>query len=851
MNTDRWKKIEYLCQEALGRREEDRIAYLKHSCADDPELFDEVKSLLEHTGSYWLEEPLVHMQSSYIFSENLSVSDQMIGPYRLIRPIAAGGMGQVYLAVRNDDQFERFVALKVIHKGGVSDELLDRFYEERQILARLNHSNIARLFDGGTTEDGRPWFAMEYVEDGTPINSYCRNNKLSIEQRLTLFQKVCSAVQYAHQNLIVHHDLKPENILITDRSEPKLLDFGIARFMDLDAPTGPDQDRVHLLTPEYASPEQVLNQPASTTNDIYSLGVILYELISGRLPYSFDENHPEAIRKTVCEQIPPPPSAAAGSDISSSDLDDIILKAINKDQTKRYSSVEQLADDIRRHQQSLPVLAHEPSFLYRAGKFMSRNRLGVAVSGLLVVLVLSFSAVTYIQSLAIEKRAVEVENQRDRAEQVSRFLINLFGSADPSEAGQPTLSAVELLHRGTEKIETELNNQPEIQAELYLVISEVYEQLGLYDRGIEMARQSLDLYKSFHGERHSDIAKSLNAIGWLYRQKGNFEEAETYLQSSLAMRKSVLDTNHPDVARTLNDLGVLKQSMGDYAATDSLLAQALDIRRRYYGDRHESVGVTLSNYAALKWRLGDLETAEEMMRNVLMILKHNLGEENLRVSTAMTNLAAILLSQRKIDEAETFYREALDINYRLVGEEHPDVANGLAHLGNLLRAKGEFEEAEQYLNQSLTLRKKLLGTDHVLVGVSSYTLGELYYDMKQYYRAERQLLSAVDIFGGLFPDGHARTAQVLQTLGELYLERETYRLAKPKLSEALAIMKRVYGKSDERTLELMTTLGICSAHLNETEEAESYLSTALDQLQQSQDPSSELISEAQKVLSEL
>lgn len=601
---------------------EDRIPYLKNSCMNDPELFEEVKSLLDQEDSDWLEEPLVQMQSSYIFSKSDSVIDHTIGPYRLIRPIAAGGMGQVYLAVRNDQQFERFVAIKVIKKGVVSDEVLYRFYEERQILATLNHPYIARLFDGGTTQEGLPWFAMEYVE-GVPITEYCDKHDISTENRLRLFLKVCDAIQYAHQNLVVHQDLKPVNILITDNGQPKLLDFGIAKLLGLEKDKGVNQISAQVMTPEYASPEQITNVSISTASDIYSLGVLLYELLAGRRPYLFEERVPDVIRQTICNQIPEPPSAIPGSKLAKSDLDDIILKALKKEPTERYRSVEQFAGDIRRYQKSLPVIARKDSFSYRSKKFLNRNRWSISVSAAIAVVILVFSGITYFQSVAIEQRALEVETQRDRAEQVSEFLINLFGSVDPSEALDKSLPAVELLHRGADRIETELSEQPDLQAELYLVISEVYEQLGLFDEGIDLAQKAYQIQSDIYDSPHPDIASSLNALGWLFRQKGEFQTAESYLQSVLDMRIDLFGHTHPEVARTLNDMAVLKQSQGDYAATDSLLLRALEIRRGQLGDQHESVGVTLSNYAALKWRLGDLEAAEEMMREALSVFQHN------------------------------------------------------------------------------------------------------------------------------------------------------------------------------------------------------------------------------------
>ncbi|MDZ7720223.1 MAG: serine/threonine-protein kinase [Balneolaceae bacterium] len=632
MKPERWKKIETICQEAMTLSGEERTTYIENSCAGDPDLLDEVNSLLAQETSGWMEEPLVDMQSSLLFTDEEKANEQVIGPYRLIRKIGSGGMGHVYLAVRNDKQFERFVALKVIRKGVISDDVLTRFYEERQILASLNHPNIARLFDGGTTEDDLPWFAMEFVE-GTPVTDYCKRHQSTLEERLDLFLEICSAVQYAHQNLIVHRDLKPANILITEAGRPKLLDFGIAKLMDLDQKQRKAQYQNRMMTPEYASPEQVRNEPISTVSDLYSLGVLLYELLAGDLPYHFEKRTPANIEKTICNQIPEIPSKIKGAIHSGDDLDAIVLKALKKDPTERYSSVEQFADDVRRYQKTLPVVAKKDSISYRSGKFIRRHTIGIAASAVIALLVISFASVTYIQSKAIEERAIEAENERDRAEEVSRFLIDLFESVDPSEAQDQSLSAVELLHRGAGRVETELNDQPDLQSELYLVVSDVYESLGLYRQGFEMAEKALQLQRKLYGEIHPDIARSLNSLGWLQYQIGNYDRADSLLNAALTMRKQLFDHENLEVARTLNDLAVLKQSMSDFQATDSLLSKALEIRRSVVGESHESVGVALSNYAALKWRMNDLTAAAEMMRESLDILVENNGKENLQVAS--------------------------------------------------------------------------------------------------------------------------------------------------------------------------------------------------------------------------
>lgn len=827
----------------------DRTSYLQSSYGGDKELIAEMESLLSHSESEKLQRPLVQIQSSFVFAEDETLTDKRIGPYRLIRTISTGGMGHVYLAVRDDDQFERFVALKVIRKELVSEDLLSGFYEERQILASLNHPNIARLFDGGTTEDGIPWFAMEYIE-GQPITEYCRLHNASTGQKIDLFLSVCGAVQYAHQNLVIHRDLKPANILITAGGAPKLLDFGIATLMDLEHNDGESEEQSRVMTPEYASPEQVRRDSISTISDVYSLGVLLYELLTGRLPYEFKERTPEAIKQTVCRKAPTSPSRVSGK-VLDEDLVSIAMKALKKDPSERYGSVEQLSEDLRRYLKGLPVLAYEESLLYRSRKFIQRNKWGVAVAASVLLLVVTFSVITLVQSKAIQARAVEAEQQRDRAEQVSSFLAELFESADPSEAENKSLTAIELLHQGSERIETELSDRPGLQSNLYLVISDVYESLGMYDEGLDLSRKAYVLQKKLYMNTHPDIARSLNSMGWLYRQKGSYEKADSNLTAALAMRQELYGRDHLDVARSLNDLAVLKQSQGEYTATDTLLTEAIKIRKDLLGEQHESVAVALSNYAALKWRMGDLPAAEKRMQEALDIFLESVGEKDMRVAIAMTNLAAIRLTQKDITEVETLYRKALDIRLQLLGEEHPDVANSYAHLGNFLRAQQKYDESEELLRKALELRKNLLGREHLLVGDSKRVLGNLYENMQDYTEAESYYSDAIETFRKVFPEGHARTAEVLHTLGELYLHMKKPELAEQPLQEAMGLRKRFFGEHDGRTLDSMIKLGVCLADKGNIPEARLLLSRGLDLLKNSDSNPEELLQLAEVRLADL
>ncbi len=850
MDPEKWNKIEMLCYEAIDLEGKDRQTYLLNSCGDDKELYTEVMSLLEQVNIGSLPQPFVHIRPSSVFKDEKSLSEQMIGPYRLIREIASGGMGQVYLAVRNDEQFKRYVALKVIRKELVDEHILNRFYEERQILASLNHPHIARLFDGGTTDEEIPWFAMEYV-DGVPVTDYLAQRKASIETRIRMFLKICAAVQYAHQNLVIHRDLKPENILINEEGDPKLLDFGIAKLISFELKTNRTQFQHRIMTPEYASPEQVRHDPITTASDVYALGVLLYKLLTGSLPYEFQKRTPVAIENTVCNTIPELPSSKTGSNIIKGDLDSIIMKSLKKDPSERYSSAEQLAGDLNRYLENRPVLAQKDSIGYQARKFVSRNKWSIAISAVIAMLVVTFAIVTFVQSKAIQARAVEAEQQRERAEQISLFLTNLFELVNPDEAQDNALSAVELLQRGAERVETEFGDQPQQQADLYLAISDVFESLGSFDEALHLAKKANKLLNEFHEDIHPEIARSLNSIGWVYRQKTDFAQADSFLTAALTMRRNLYGSGHPDVARSLNDLAVLKQSMGDYTATDSLLKESIEIRKTLSEEPSEAVGVALSNYAALKYGIGDFEAAENLMKEAVEILLITAGDSDMQTANAMSNLAAIMMVQQKNESALDYYQQALEVRLKILGPDHPDIASSYAHLGNLHRGTGNYGEAEELLTKAFELRSDVLGKNHEQT-IDTYRLLGLLYDSKgEFETAVAHYNKAIDGYRNLTPSGNPELAEALHNLGALFLNNSKPGNAEPLLRDALYMREKILGKSHSLTITSMINLGMSLSKINKITESKTLLSSGLEMLDETGNDLPSLRKSAEKILADL
>ena len=420
MTAERWERIQALFHEASVVRREERAAYLQARCADDPALFGEVETLLHDIDS---SDDLLGGAVQEAAAQVLATRDgDRIGPYAIERRLGEGGMGAVYLAARDDDQYHKKVAIKLVRSELRTTEIVGRFRSERQILANLDHPGIARLLDGGATASGGPYVVMEFV-DGVPIDEYCAAGGLSVKARLQLFLKVCAAVAYAHRNLVVHRDIKPANILVTKDGEPKLLDFGIAKLLTPDALTEYPRTMAHerLMTPDYASPEQIRGEPITTATDIYSLGMLLYELLTGVRPFRTEGLRPTECERLICEATPAKPSAAGDRRRElEGDLDGIILMALRKEPSRRYGSVEQVAEDIVRHLDGLPVTARPDTWRYRAGKFASRHRLAVAAS--MVVFLTLVTAV--VLTTAAERTAVAARAQSQRRFQEMLAMAN-------------------------------------------------------------------------------------------------------------------------------------------------------------------------------------------------------------------------------------------------------------------------------------------------------------------------------------------------------------------------------------------------------------------------------------------
>ena len=746
----------------------------------EPEKEPDPDSMLQPGGA--LRGRLWQELSSDLDRRNSLPPGTRIGAYAVIREIGRGGMGAVYLAERADGQFAQRVAIKVLRME--TEEVVRRFGQERRILASLQHPSIARLYDGGVTEDGRSYFVMEHV-DGVPIDAYCKERDLLVEQRLRLFIEVGEAVQQAHRSLVVHRDLKPANILVTASGEVKLLDFGIAKLLepDLASDAAPaTRTTMRVMTPEYASPEQVRAEPVTTASDIYQLGLLLYELLTGQRAQRLQDSTMVELERAICDTQPVPPSLVVPRGRLrkrlAGDLDNIVLMALRKEPERRYATAEQMVEDMRRHLARQPVRARPDTLGYRTGTFVRRHRGGVTAAAA-VALVLAGLVAFYTMRLAAERDRARLEAAK--AAKVSELLTGLLTGADPfrtPDAKEPTVR--NLLDAGAERIQKELAGEPELQAEMLNVIGRVYQQLGLHDKAKPLLEQAVALGRRGVGPESERMAQSLQNLGVLRREMGDLAASAPLLEEALAMRRRVLGPEHKAVAQTLEDLAYVYQLRGD-KTTEPLVREALAIRRKALGDEHRDTVSSLNDLGLLLLQKGDLAGAEPLLRQCVASNRKLLGEGHPDVATAMGNLALVLQAKGDHAEAESLIRQALSISRKALGDRHLDVGIKLNNLAKSLRLQGKYDEAAAALEEALQITRPALGNDH------------------------------------------QRTIHFTVALALVRLEQGQARVAEPMLRHALQVRVRTLPADDTRLLHTKSVLGAVLTKLARYDEAERLL----------------------------
>ncbi|HUG40219.1 MAG TPA: tetratricopeptide repeat-containing serine/threonine-protein kinase [Longimicrobiales bacterium] len=820
MSASSWFRLQSLFDAAIALAPPERESYLTSECGDDTDLRAQVDALIAASteGGDWLASIVGHARREL---PTAVAEGQRVGPWELVREIGHGGMGAVFLARRADGAFEAEAAVKLI--GGIrTAEHLARFRAERQILAGLQHSNIARLLDGGSTPDDVPWVAMELV-DGVPLDRYCDDQDLSVEARIGLFLDVCAAVAYAHRHLVVHRDIKPGNILVTADGVPKLLDFGIAKLLD-DEASEPLVTRtgLRLLTPAYASPEQLRGERITIAADVYSLGVLLYRLLAGTLPYDVAGLSLLEVERRVCGTEPPRASAAARDPRTRrrlrGDLDAILGTALRTEPDRRYESVEAFAGDLRRHLDGRPVRAGGDAWSYRAGKFVQRHGVGVAIAAGIVLLVVGFTGALGVQNqrLATQRDAATIA--RASAEQVSAFLTDIFTRPDPARAQGQTVTARDLLDAGALRIEGELAGQPDLQAGLMRLMGDTYHSLGLQDQARPLLERALAQHRDLHGDRHPEVATTQLALASLLQTLGEYDAARPLFQEALDTRRQLLGPDHPDVGEAAGELGYLLETTSDLEGAEALFREALSIDRGAFPPDHPRVGNALLKLGRFLRQNGDMEEAEAMLREALAILRAAHGEDHPDVGDAARNLAALLRDTGEHAESNSLYQQVIAARRRAFGPMHPEVGVALNSYAILLDRMGEHERAIETLREFLAIAEHNYGTEHPDIPAGLHNVAWNLAALGRYDEARAEFRRVIALQDRLLAPDHAHRAHPRMGIADAYMSEGRFAEAEPWLREALEL-RRSLPPTHRYLAQTFGDLGACLTELGRWDEA--------------------------------
>jgi len=816
-SSERWRRISSLFDEAVKLPPEQRAAFLDSACGDDAHLKARVVRLLDSAdhAEGFLDKPLVSQAgpllrqaiedlhpdpaapppsdltgSSTLTTASSGTPAEPIGPYRLLQKIGEGGMGEVWLAEQTEP-VRRKVALKLIKAGMDTKQVITRFEAERQALALMDHPAIAKVYEAGETPRGLPYFAMEYVA-GELITTYCDRHRLGMAERLALFGLVCDGVQHAHQKGVIHRDLKPSNVLVAIQDGnpvPKIIDFGVAKAtaQRLTEKTMFTELGVLIGTPEYMSPEQaeMTGLDVDTRTDVYALGVMLYELLTGALPFESKELRQagyDEIRRRIREVDPPRPSTRVSTlgekatDAAKNrrteprqlagrlrgDLDWIVMKALEKDRTRRYGSPAELAADLGRHLDHEPVLAGPPSASYRTKKFVRRHRFGVAVASLAVLGLVAFGVAMAVQAKTIAR-------ERDRAERVSEFLVGLFKVSDPSEARGNSITAREVLDRGADRLQKELEKEPEIQTRLLQTMGKVYMGLGLYSKAEKLFERSGDIRRALLGEEDPLTLQSRQDQAYALLRESRIQEAQQRLSVLISVRRRVLGEEHPDTLQSLDNFATTLEHQGRTAEAGRIYRQVLEARLRVLGRDARLTNWSFNNVGFNLGQQGQYAESEKMLREAIAGFERLYGKDYPDTLWVRKNLAQTLEVQGRLPEAEAVQREVLESDRRILGADHVETYFAESILARILAGQKRYDEAETLFQHSIPNLSRILGPEHERTLFAIYNMASfLYLPRRDYEKAERLLRDTYEIAHKIHDDDDcANTAYNLACLSAM------------------------------------------------------------------------------------
>jgi serine/threonine-protein kinase len=827
LDGERWARIQALFHQAAERPAAERREFLEAACPGDPGLVAEVLGLLEEDArASVLDRPLAEVANDLLHGGGAApLPHGQFGPYRIREMLGEGGMGVVYLAERED--LGSRAAIKILRDAWLSPARRERFASEQRTLAQLNHPAIAQLHDADTLADGTPWFVMEYVE-GVPLTTYCRTRNTSIQGRLRLFRSVCEAVQHAHRHAVIHRDLKPSNILVKNDGTVKLLDFGIAKQLEsLEVPVEQTQTGLRLMTPAYAAPEQIMAGRIGTHTDIYSLGVVLYELLAERLPYDLTGRTAGEIESLITGQIPERPSVAARgaggpaeavlrartvSPAAWADLDVLCLTAMHKDPQRRYRTVDALIRDIDHYLAGEPLEARPDTVGYRVGKFVRRNRAPVFMAATVAAGVIGL-VVFYTVRLTRARNAAVAEAAR--TQRIQRFTMSLFQGGEREVGPADSLRVVSLVDRGVQEARS-LDGEPVVQAELYHTLGSIYQQLGNLARADTLLQAALERRRSLFPAGSPEVTGSRVALGLLRVAQARYEDAEAIVRRALEESSGALPAGHPAVAEATFALGQVLQARGNYdeairvaeeavrlytvpgdsvtpelaaslaglagdhfyaghyETSDSLNRRILGMYRRLYGERHPQVASVLINLGASQFDRGHYAEAERYDRQGLAVYESFFGADHPETAYAMTMLGRALIFQNKFADGDSLLRKSLAIRERVFGPDNPVVASTLNELGSVAFQQDRLDEAEAAWGRMAEIYKKAYDNKHYLIGIALSNLASVYVKREQYLRAESLYREVLERYRGMLADDHVNVGITRIKLGRALLRQRRY-----------------------------------------------------------------------------
>jgi serine/threonine protein kinase/tetratricopeptide (TPR) repeat protein len=783
-----------------------------------------------------------------------------IGPFRLIQPIGQGGMGEVWLAVQKEP-VRRRVAIKLIKVGMDTREVVARFESERQALALMDHPAIAKVFDAGSTPDGRPYFAMEYVR-GIPVTAYCDKHKLTISQRLELFVRVCEGVQHAHQKAVIHRDLKPSNILVSEvdgSPMPRIIDFGVAKATSqpLTAETMLTRLGAIVGTPGYMSPEQAdsAGEDIDTRTDVYSLGVVFYQLLVGAQPLDFHKVPLDQIPRKLREEDAPRPSTklrSLGDDSKTTaenrrtdpptlagqlrgDLDAIALKALDKDRSRRYGSPSDLAADIGRYLKNEPVLAVAPSAAYRARKFARRYRGPLITACAFALVLIAAAGISIWQSVRATKQRDRADAEAAAAQAVNDFLRNdLLAQASAAVQSarrakpDPDLKVRTALDRAAARITGKFNRQPEVEAAIRDTIGLTYLDLGLYPEARTQLERAVDVESRVLGAENPKTLRTSSNLGYTAYFQGKYAEAETLLGRTLRIQRRTLGSEHPDTMSSLVNLAIVYEEQGKYAQAEVLDSQLLEIHRRVSGPEHRDTLASMNNLGIVYRLQGKYAQAEALLSENLEISRRVAGPEHPNTLSSMHNLASVYFEEGKYAQAETTFSQTLEIRRRVLGPRHSYTIFSMNNLAEVYEAEGKYEQAEALQRQTLEVKRQVLGPEHPNTLGSLSSLANIYAAQGKFPEAQALYVQALDQERRVLGPEHPSTLSTLANFAFLFQRQGKYAMAEAYAAQALEGRRHAIGSGHTETIASTADLALAQISEAKFNSSEPLAREALD-----------------------